>query len=131
VGDNASVRRAGLEKLVEVYGDDLGFAGRLDELTPEGGPMMEETIDHLFAAIWARPGLSVRDRRLVTIGYTASLGRADLLETQMIGALKNGELDAEQLGELVLHLAYYAGWPNATSVQAAANAAVAAVRSDD
>ena len=131
MGDNGSIRSAGLEKLVEVYGDDRGLGTRLDSLTPETGPLTEETVDRLFGAIWSRPGLSVRDRRLVTIGFTASLGRVDLLETQIVGALRNGELDAEQLGELVLHLAYYAGWPNATAVQAAASAAVASVRSEN
>ncbi len=130
VGNNPSIRDAGLAKLVEVYGDDRGLGDRLASLTPQGGPLTEETVDHLFASIWARPGLSVRDRRLATIGFTASLGRVDLLETQILGALRNGELDAEQLGELVLHLAYYAGWPNATAVQAAANSALAIAESD-
>ncbi len=117
-------REAGLAKMVEVYGDDRGFGERLQDVPPESGPYSEETVDRLFAEIWARPGLSVRDRRLLTIGVTAARGRADLAETQFVGALKAGELDAAQLGEVVLHLAYYAGWPNAQAMQRAASAAV-------
>lgn len=124
MGDSSSSRRAGLEKLVEVYGDDRGFEARLASVPPESRPYSEETVDRLFADVWARPGLSVRDRRLLTIGVTAALGRADLLETQIVGALKAGELDREQLGEVVLHLAYYAGWPNGQAAQRAASAAV-------
>lgn len=123
--DDLPARRStGLAKMTEVYGDDRGFGERLPEAPPESRPYAEETVDHLFAEIWSRPGLSVRDRRLLTIGVTAASGRADLAETQFVGALLGGELDATALGEVVLHLAYYAGWPNAQAMQRAASAAV-------
>jgi 4-carboxymuconolactone decarboxylase len=122
--DIAARRAAGLAKMTAVYGDDRGFAERMAQAPPEARPYAEETVDHLFAEIWSRPGLSVRDRRLLTIGVTAAHGRADLAETQFVGALLAGELDDAALGEVVLHLAYYAGWPNAQAMQRAASAAV-------
>ena len=122
--ERQSRREAGLAKMAEVYGDDRGFRGMLADMSPEMGPYSEETVDRLFAEIWSRPGLSVRDRRLLTLGVTAAHGRADLAEVQMVGALEAGELDAAQLGEAVLHLAYYAGWPCAQAMQRAASAAV-------
>ena len=123
----SDLRSQGLENIVKVYGDDLGFPERMKEMPPEQAPFTTETIDHLFAEIWDRPGLSIRDRRLLVLGLTAGLGRADLAETQIVGALRNEELTREQLGEMVLQLAFYAGWPCATAINSAVSAAVARV----
>jgi len=88
-------------------------------------PFADETVGHLFADIWTRPGLSVRDRRLLVIGATAMLGRADLIETQIFGALANSELSKAELDEILLQLAFYVGWGNATAVQNGFTAALA------
>jgi alkylhydroperoxidase/carboxymuconolactone decarboxylase family protein YurZ len=120
-------RRKGLEHLVGVYGHDLGFPERLENLTPEIEPYTVETLEHLFGDIWSRPGLSVRDRRLLVLGVTAAHGRGDLAETQIVGALRNEELTREELGEIVLQLAFYAGWPCAQAISRAAASAVARV----
>ena len=45
------------------------------------------------------------------LGIAASLGRADLIEVQLLGALRNGEIEVAQVDEIVLHLAFYVGWP--------------------
>ena len=71
------------------------------------------------------PGLSVRDRRLMVFGIAASLGRADLIEVQLLGALRNGEIEPAQVDEIVLHLAYYVGWPQTSPIQQGASAALA------
>jgi 4-carboxymuconolactone decarboxylase len=117
-------RRLGLAKHNEVYGPPSHHAEALQDPSPENAPMLAETVDHLFARIWSRSTLSIRDRRLLTLGVIAALGRQDLAEIQFTGALRNEELTREQIGEVVLHLAYYAGWPNATAVQRGASAAV-------
>src|ERR1700733_12843732 len=101
----------GLEMMDRVYGE--GFAASMP--APEH-PLTQETIEHLFGEIWSRPGLSIRDRRLLVIGATASMGRADLLETQIRGALANGELTEEQLHEAALHMQYYVGAGNAVAM---------------
>lgn len=105
----------------KVYGKDYPSPGSKLGLSP----FQDETIGHLFADIWSRPGLSVRDRRLLVIGATASLGRADLIEVQVKGALENGELGKAELDEIVLQLAFYVGWGNTTSVMRGIQAALA------
>ncbi len=118
--------------------DEDGFAKGRDvmarvygaQLLPESAgpgmtPFLDETVGHLFGDIWSRPGLSIRDRRLLVIGATAMLGRPDLVEVQIFGALVNGELDRAALDEIVLQLAFYAGWPNATGLSAGIQAALA------
>src|SRR5690554_3395241 len=102
----------GLEMMDKVYGPGVAEMVTATAHLPFPG----ETVRHQFAEIWSRPGLSIRDRRLLVFGATAMLGRSDLIEIQVLGALRNGELDDEQLEEVALHLAYYAGWGNATAV---------------
>ena len=46
-------------------------------------PFPSKTAEILFGEIWNRPQLSIRDRRLLVIGATAMLGRADLIEQQV------------------------------------------------
>lgn len=104
-----------------VYGD--GFSKRLPQ--EDQKPFLLDTVEHLFADIWSRPGLSVRDRRLLVIGATAALGRSDLIRIQTLGGLRNGELDETQLREALLHLAYYVGWGNASAVGNGFDAALA------
>ncbi|MFF1736324.1 NAD(P)-binding domain-containing protein [Streptomyces sp. NPDC058247] len=111
----------GLAMMDKVYGP--GFSTTMpDELDP----YTNETVQHLFGDIWSRPGLSVRDRRLLVIGATAALGRADLMQIQVQGALAKQELTKDQLNEAVLHLAFYVGWGNATSAHRGITAALAA-----
>ncbi|WP_099021166.1 NAD(P)-binding domain-containing protein [Mycolicibacterium palauense] len=110
----------GLRTMDEVYGPGLAAA-----MPAERGPALSMTIDHLFGEVWSRPGLSIRDRRLLVLGATAMLGRADLIETQVRGALINEELSEAELDEIVLQLHYYAGWGNGTAVQRGVDAALA------
>ncbi|WP_458687024.1 carboxymuconolactone decarboxylase family protein [Nocardia tengchongensis] len=110
-------RQQGLKKMSEVYGFDLpNFAG---------DPFFEVTADHLFADIWNRPGLSLRDRRLLLLGAITAQGHADILEIQVGAALRNGELDADQLREIAVFLAHYVGWPGATKLDGAIRKTVA------
>lgn len=113
----------GLETMATVYGSDL-----VDRMPEDRSPTLDATIEHLFGEVWSRPGLSIRDRRLLVLGATAALGRADLIEVQVRGALLNKELTAEQLDELVLQLHYYVGWGNGTRVQEGVTAALRSVQ---
>ncbi|WP_370666348.1 carboxymuconolactone decarboxylase family protein [Streptomyces sp. IBSBF 2507] len=72
------------------------------------------TDDVLFGDVWERPGLSKRDRSLVTVTALVALYRTDQLGFHLRTALKNG-LSQEELVEAITHLAFYAGWPNAMS----------------
>lgn len=72
------------------------------------------TNDVLFGDVWERPGLSKRDRSLITVAALVALYRLDQLPFHLERALENGVTHAE-LEELVTHLAFYSGWPTAAS----------------
>ena len=111
-------RAAGIAKMEEVY----GFSVDPDTIP---GPYVDFTVDHLFGKVWTRPGLDIRDRRLMTIGVLAALDQPQLMEIQFRSALERGELTEEQVRETVLHLAHYIGWPLSTEINAAAERVIA------
>lgn len=78
-------------------------------------PGLEEyTTDPLFKDVWLRPGLSLRDRSLVTISSIMANGQVAQLAGHLNRALDNG-LTQEQAGEVITQIAFYAGWPQAFS----------------
>ena len=97
------LRRKGLEKMNEVYGWEMPNI--------EGDPYFDLTVDHLFGTIWSRPGLSMRDKRIMTLTAVTAVGNADLVEIQANAALHNGELTAEELKEMAVFLTQYFGFP--------------------
>ncbi|KQX42527.1 hypothetical protein ASD04_00720 [Devosia sp. Root436] len=68
----------------------------------------------LFGQVWERPGLSKRDRSLITLACLMSTGRWDQFGVHLARGLDNGVTRVE-ISELITHLAFYAGWPSATS----------------
>jgi 4-carboxymuconolactone decarboxylase len=64
--------------------------------------------------VWGNPGLSQRDRSLVTVAAVVLLYRTDQLGSRLQRALANG-LTKDELVQAITHLAFYAGWPNAMS----------------
>jgi 4-carboxymuconolactone decarboxylase len=74
-------------------------------------PFLDVTLDHLFADIWSRPALPVRERRLVTLTVLACLGHEPTLKLHLGAAMRSGDLSDAEIDELLLHLAHYAGWP--------------------
>jgi 4-carboxymuconolactone decarboxylase len=72
------------------------------------------TEDVLFGDIWERPGLSKRDRSLITVASLVALNRTEQLPYHLGRALDNG-ITKEELSELITHLAFYSGWPTAMS----------------
>jgi 4-carboxymuconolactone decarboxylase len=71
---------------------------------------LSETV--LYGDVWERPGLSKRDRSLITVAALVSMYRGDQLQGHLERALANG-VTREEIGELITHLAFYAGWPAA------------------
>ena len=82
---------------------------RLRSVVPK---LMDLTENVLFGDVWERPGLSKRDRSLVTVAALTALYRPDQLKGHLWRALDNG-VTREELVELITHLAFYAGWANA------------------
>jgi 4-carboxymuconolactone decarboxylase len=68
----------------------------------------------LFGEVWERPGLSKRDRSLATVAALVAMNRPDQLRFHLHFAVENG-VKKEELIEVITHLAFYAGWPNAMS----------------
>jgi 4-carboxymuconolactone decarboxylase len=68
----------------------------------------------LFGDVWKRPQLSPRDRSLVTVASLVSQYRINELPFHLKFALQNG-VTREELIEAITHLAFYAGWPTAST----------------
>ena len=68
----------------------------------------------LFGDVWERPGLSKRDRSLITVATLVALNRTEQLKGHMQRALDNG-VTKDEISELITHLAFYGGWPVAMS----------------
>ncbi|WNG17303.1 carboxymuconolactone decarboxylase family protein [Cystobacter fuscus] len=85
------------------------FAPKLAELTD----------DVLFGDVWERPQLSKRDRSLMTCAALVATGKTEQMNFHFPRALENG-VTQEELVELITHLAFYVGWPNAMSAVARA-----------
>ena len=102
--DSASneLRRKGLDKMKEVYGW---------EMPDLPGDYFALTVDHLFADIWSRPGLSMRDKRLITLSVVTALGLPDLAEIQVTAALGNDEMTKAELREMAIFITHYVGFP--------------------
>lgn len=97
------LRRKGLEKMNEVYGWEMPNV--------EGDPFFDLTVDHLFGTVWTRPGLSMRDKRIMTLTAVAALGNDALAEIQANAALHNDEMTGEELKEMAVFLTQYLGFP--------------------
>jgi 4-carboxymuconolactone decarboxylase len=72
------------------------------------------TDDVLFGDIWERPQLSKRDRSLITCAALVATGKTEQMAFHFPRAVENG-VTREELVELITHLAFYVGWPNAMS----------------
>jgi 4-carboxymuconolactone decarboxylase len=79
--------------------------------------LVQYTTDHLFRDLWLRRELAARDRSLVTVAALIAAGQVAQLTFHLNRAMDNG-LTREQAAEVVTHLAFYAGWPNAMSALA-------------
>ena len=80
------------------------FAPKLAQLTD----------DVLFGDVWERVELSPRDRSLVTVAALIANGNTEQLTGHLSRAKQNG-LSETELAEVIIHLAFYAGWPRAMS----------------
>lgn len=105
-----SERRArGLEMLAEVYAGDV-------VTPPEGNAFTDIMLEQLFAEVWSRDVLSIRDRRILLLGITAEKGETTTFGIQAKAALKRRELTPDELREFLLVIAQYAGYPRAASL---------------
>lgn len=93
---------------------------RAQQLMGATAPKLAElTDDVLYGDIWERPGLSKRDRSLVTVAALIVLNRPDQLRSHLALARQNG-VTQDELVETITQMAFYSGWPSAVSAVAIA-----------
>lgn len=90
------------------------FAGELTRLS----------VENVYEQIWTRPGLSLRDRSLVTISMLIGLGNERELKVHIEAGLRNG-LTPQEIAEVIYQTTAYAGFPRASGVYAVANEVIA------
>jgi 4-carboxymuconolactone decarboxylase len=83
----------------------------LGDLAPK---LVDLTEDVLFGDVWERPQLGKRDRSLITCAALIATGKTEQMDFHFPNAIKNGVTE-EELVEMITHLAFYVGWPNAMS----------------
>ena len=89
----------------------------MNELAPQ---LAEITNQVLYGEVWPDPALSQRDRSLVTVSALIAMNRPDQLRSHLARARANG-VTREEMGALITHLAFYAGWPSAVTAVGVAN----------
>jgi 4-carboxymuconolactone decarboxylase len=94
---------------------DSAPPSRAQQLMGDIAPKLAQLTDSvLFGDVWARPGLSRRDRSLVTVSALIAMNRPEQLRSHLALARENG-VTRDELVEAITHLAFYAGWPSAVS----------------
>ncbi|BBY90423.1 hypothetical protein MGALJ_00920 [Mycobacterium gallinarum] len=75
--------------------------------------------DPVFGPVWARPGLSRRDRRFVTLTCVCASESVGDMNDHAYAALASGDITYDELLEFVLHFAVYCGWPRGSEAEGA------------
>jgi len=84
---------------------------KVRDVFPKLGELTDKVV---FGDVWERKGLAKRERSLITVAALVALAREDQLRGHLDRALDNG-VTKDELVELITHLAFYCGWPNAGS----------------
>lgn len=99
-------RAAGQALRRRVFGaPQSGAKSPTQELAPDLGRISDEV---LFGQVWSRPGLELPHRSMITIAALTALGREPELKAHIRGGLNVG-LTREQIVEIIIQLAFYAG----------------------
>lgn len=109
-GEDGDRRARGAESIKKVYAGDVVVP------PPGASAFADIMLEQVFAEVWTREALPMRDRRLLIMGVIACMGEATTWGIQAKAALKNGELTPEQLREALIQLAQYAGYPRAAGL---------------
>jgi 4-carboxymuconolactone decarboxylase len=103
----------------ELYGKKYSQAvyERLESLDPELNTLIQEIP---YDLIWSRPGLSMRDKSLITVTALIAMGKEEQSRIHMRGFLNSGGT-SEELKNTILHLTMYCGFPTAMNAFQALN----------
>jgi 4-carboxymuconolactone decarboxylase len=75
----------------------------------------------VYGDVWERPGLSKRDRSLITVAALVAMNRTEQLKGHVSRAIDNG-VTKDEIVEVITHMAFYSGWPTAMSAAGVAKA---------
>ena len=114
----------GLETLKKVYAGDV-------VTPPRGNAFTDIMLETLFAEVWTRDVLSMRDRRLLLLGSILTQGENMTFAIQAKAALKNGELTPDELREVLVFLVHYVGYPRAAGAGGLVEEMIAEVQAEE
>jgi 4-carboxymuconolactone decarboxylase len=101
----------GRQIIREMMGED--FLAKRDERRSTFTATIQDYSDEVcFGTIWSREGLDRKQRSILNIAMLVALGRTNQLRTHVEGAINHG-CSVEELREILLHTAVYAGLPAA------------------
>jgi 4-carboxymuconolactone decarboxylase len=106
----------------EVLGDEH-VDRAVAETTPFTAPFQDLITRYAWGEVWARPGLDRRTRSCITLAILAALRCEDEIPMHVRAALRHG-VTADEIQEVLLHTAVYAGVPAASSAFALAQRAL-------
>jgi 4-carboxymuconolactone decarboxylase len=115
-------RERGADMMKRVYAGDVVVP------PPGASAFADLMLEQLFAEVWTREALPVRDRRLLIMGVIAGMGESMTWQIQVKAAIKNGELSPEQVREALIQLAPYAGYPRVAGLLGPTEQAIQAAK---
>ena len=116
---NEQERRAlGEATIKDVYAGDV-------IVPPEGYAFTDVMLKQLFAELWTRDILSMRDKRILLLGIIAEKGEITTFKIQIKASLKRGEINPEEAREFLLFIAQYSGYPRAAAMLGPVEEAIA------
>jgi 4-carboxymuconolactone decarboxylase len=116
---NDKERRALGEKTIkDVYAGDV-------IVPPEGYAFSDIMLKQLFAELWTRDTLTMRDKRILLLGIIAEKGEPVTFKIQIKASLKRGEINPAEAREFLLFIAQYAGYPRAAAMLVPTEEAIA------
>jgi 4-carboxymuconolactone decarboxylase len=101
--------KRGMEILKKMGREDLMMEQKA--LSPD---LYEMSVGHLFGDVWARPGLSLRERQLVTLAANIALARPTGNFSHYRSAEHIG-ITRDEIMEVIIQVGHYAGWPTVSN----------------
>jgi 4-carboxymuconolactone decarboxylase len=112
VRTDASIQSLSILERSQAVSTPRSATSARDEVRGVAPKLIEMSEKVLYGDVWERPGLSKRDRSLITVAALIAMYRGDQLTGHIERALANG-VTREEIGEVITHMAFYSGWPTA------------------
>ncbi|MEN4451862.1 carboxymuconolactone decarboxylase family protein [Mycobacterium sp. SM3041] len=125
----ASAFDAGIATRRQVMGDEFVDRALARTSGTESEPIQRFVTEHVWDAVWNRPGLSRRDRSLLNLGMLTALRAHEELAGHVRGGLNNG-LTRDEIVEAIIHATGYCGAPAALSAMRVVQQVLDETRSD-